>query len=67
MRMTDTAAQWLKRINEGHSVTDVGQLDRNTRIVLRRYTRRGHLIEDKDMAYPQPKPRWRGYNWNDPK
>ena len=53
--VSDRTASVLADINRGHMVTDLGQLDKATRRVLKRLVDKGYVVRDKDYTFPNVK------------
>lgn len=52
------AADVLARLNRGEVITDLGQIDRDTRRTLDKLTKRGWLSKGVDYTFPRHKTCW---------
>lgn len=60
MRLDNKTAKWLRVVNEGDAVVDIGQIAPATRRVLDKLTKRGQLVRATYIGFPIAKKCWVG-------
>lgn len=60
LRISTATASVLSRINRGEVVTDLGQIDKTTRRVLKRFLDKGYVYRGTDYNFPKEKTCWAG-------
>lgn len=58
MQLSDAQARVLQRLNCGEAITDIGQIDKATKQMLVRLTKKGWLVEGRDYTFPAVKRCW---------
>lgn len=60
LRLTEQGRAIVARLNRGEVITDLGQIDKPTRRLLKRWLDKGWVYRGEDYTFPKTKTCWAG-------